>query len=349
MDPGAQFQVLRKEDFDPFVSRLAGLGKLVAPVAREAGAFSFEEVRRAERISLEHTPTILPPKKYFLPQRETLLEYDLHQGARTEALCSCEEITLFGVHTCDLLAIHCLNMVFLERPRDFNYLLRRRKITIIGIECNTYCDEHASCAMSGSYLPGGGYDLFFTDIGEAYIVHVNTQRGDDIGDAVNLFSPAGDAELSALAELRERKRAAFQVEIPLDPRKIPGIFDTSLDHPVWKELDSRCLACGSCTMVCPTCYCFDVRDEVRVDMKRGRRYRVWDSCQNETFALVAGGENFREHRGDRQRHRYYRKFSYPVGTYHRWFCTGCGRCSRSCMAGISLKETLTALAAPKGT
>jgi len=87
-----------------------------------------------------------------------------------------------------------------------------------------------------------------------------------------------------------------------------------------------------------------VRDEVRLVPSSGRRFRVWESCQSEPFALVAGGENFRKSRGSRQRHRYYRKFAYPVEKYHRFFCTGCGRCSRACMTGIKLKETLDTLA-----
>ena len=91
-------------------------------------------------------------------------------------------------------------------------------------------------------------------------------------------------------------------------------------------------------------YCFDVIDEPNLDLNTGKRYRVWDSCQNEGFAKVAGNENFREERGLRQRHRYMRKFSYPVGKFSKYFCTGCGRCSRTCMAKINLKETINALA-----
>ncbi|MCL4536589.1 MAG: 4Fe-4S dicluster domain-containing protein [Nitrospirae bacterium] len=108
-------------------------------------------------------------------------------------------------------------------------------------------------------------------------------------------------------------------------------------------MEERCLACGNCTNVCPTCYCFDIIDEIELDMKTGRRYRRWDSCQLEPFAKVAGGENFRKERSARQRHRYYRKFRYPVSKFARFFCTGCGRCSRTCMAKINLKDVLSAL------
>jgi sulfhydrogenase subunit beta (sulfur reductase) len=343
-----QYVVLAKDDVDGLITRLAKLQPVAAPVAKGGGAFAFSAVHDAREVALEHVPTILPPKKYFLPPRETLLNFDVRRGMHVETVGNAEPLTLFGVHTCDIAGIQCLNMVFSERPRDYNYLLRKRRITVIGLECNRYCDEFASCALVGSCLPNGGYDLFLTDIGDRYLVHVNTQAGDDIVDATKLFAPAGDAHLEALKALREHKRGIFQSEVAVDPRKLPPLFARALEHPVWQSLDGRCLACGNCTMVCPTCYCFDVRDEFRIDLATGRRIRAWESCQSEPFALVAGGENFRKSRGSRQRHRYFRKFAYPADKFHRFFCTGCGRCSRTCMAGISLKETLAAIASGTG-
>lgn len=125
---------------------------------------------------------------------------------------------------------------------------------------------------------------------------------------------------------------------------LPGIFEKSFHHEIWSKAADKCLSCGNCTNVCPTCYCFDVIDETELDITKGKkRIRVWDSCQNESFALVAGGENFREERSERLRHRFYRKFKYPVDRYGKSFCTGCGRCSRQCMAGIDLKEILNEL------
>ena len=122
--------------------------------------------------------------------------------------------------------------------------------------------------------------------------------------------------------------------------KIPQLFERSLKSTIWDSIGDRCLSCGNCTNVCPTCYCFDVVDELNLDLKTGKRIRVWDSCQNERFAKVAGGESFRETRTRRKKHRFYRKFSYPVERFNKFFCTGCGRCTRTCMAKISLKETL---------
>ncbi|MBI3592945.1 MAG: 4Fe-4S dicluster domain-containing protein [Nitrospirae bacterium] len=339
----AQYVILKKEDFGGFISRLSKLQKVVAPVFRGCNNYAFEEVHSGEKIALNYIPTVLPPKKFFMPQRETLVEYNLGKGLDVETIVEFDRMVLFGVHTCDLAGIQCLNMVFSVRPRDYNYLTRKRKINIIGFECNGYCDEYASCSLVNASLPSGGYDLFFTDLGDYFIVHINTQVGEDIIETTKFFEVAVESHLKELADLREKKRTAFNNEIPIEPRNIPELFDRSFESKVWKDLEERCLACGNCTNVCPTCYCFDIRDEIGLDMKTGRRYRVWDSCQLEPFAKVAGGENFRKARSARQRHRYYRKFRYPVYKFSRFFCTGCGRCSRTCMAGIRLKETLNAL------
>jgi len=339
-----QYMILSKDNFDAFISRLSKLQKLVAPVAKGYDNYAFEEVTSGDQIAVKYIPTVLPPKKYFLPQRETLLEYNVGKGLEVRPVAEYEKMAIFGVHTCDLAGIQCLNMVFSIRPRDYNYLIRKRKLDIIGLECNEYCDKHASCCLVSSHLPNGGYDLFFTDLGDYFIAHVNTQVGENIVESTKYFTQAESLHLEALKDMREKKRAAFKNEVSIEPAFIPEMFDRSFDSKVWKELEERCLACGNCTNVCPTCYCFDILDEMELDLRTGRRYRQWDSCQLEPFAKVAGGENFRKERSARQRHRYYRKFRYPVVKFARFFCTGCGRCSRTCMAEINLKETLNALA-----
>lgn len=354
------YYILKKENFDAFIKKLAKKRKVAAPVAKDmdgslnvlplsregvtsSGNWVFEEVTSSEKIALDYISTILPPKKYFMPQKETMLDFDRTYGENAVANIEMDDMVIFGVHPCDLAGIQCLNMVFAEKPRDFNYLLRKSKITLIGLECNHACDESSICVLMNTCVPSGGYDMFFTDMGNKFVVHVNTQRGDDIIKETNLFSKSTSQDIAELDKLRGKKCSEFVSAINIEPQKIPEVFAQAWDSPVWEDVGKRCLACGNCTNVCPTCYCYDIYDEVNFDLKTGVRMRRWDSCQVETFAKVAGGENFRKERSERQRHRYYRKFKYPLEKYYRFFCTGCGRCTRTCMAKISLKETLKSL------
>ncbi len=335
--------VLRKNFFDDFISCLTKISKVVAPVQKGYNKYEFEEIKAGSQISLKYIPTILPPKKYFMPQYEVLAEYNLAERQKMQAIVEYEPLIIFGVHTCDLSGIQCLNMVFSDRPKDLNYLIRKKYITIIGLECNEYCDEYASCGLMDSYLPKGGYDLFFTDLGEFFVIHVQTITGEEIVKKARVVEDARAENLAKLEELRVKKREIFKNEVDVELDEIPELFDRGFNHPVWEEIGNRCLSCANCTNVCPTCYCFDVMDQPHLDLKTGKRIRVWDSCQNEPFAKIASGESFRAKRSDRKRHRFYRKFKYHNLRFSRYFCTGCGRCSRTCMAKINLKETILAL------
>jgi len=184
--------------------------------------------------------------------------------------------------------------------------------------------------MSLHHLPKGGYDLLFTELDDGYFVHINTQQGETLTTESGLFEPASDRAQHELETLWKKKKNRFNREIPIDYQDL-RLFKETFDSTVWDEVGECCLAGGNCTNVCPTCYCFDVLDETDLDLTRGRRIRVGDSCQDEGFAMVAGGESF------------HRKFNYPMTRYGRMFCPGCGRCSRTRMAAIDLPETIKAL------
>src|SRR5659263_731999 len=169
----------------------------------------------------------------------------------------------------------CLNMVFSEPPEDHNYLIHKQNLKIIGLECNDYCDEFANCHLMNTHLPDGGYDLFFTELGAYFIVHINTPAGKKIIKSVGFFKIAQRSHLKELASFREKKKALFKIELPIELDLIPDLFDRSFESKVWEDLDERCLACGNCTSVCPTCCCFDIKDEINRDFNAGKRYRVW--------------------------------------------------------------------------
>ena len=138
-------------------------------------------------------------------------------------------------------------------------------------------------------------------------------------------------------------QAHFDQHIFVPQTRLGAVMSASYNNPVWAETAARCVGCGTCNLVCPTCYCFEVEDEVDITASGGKRVRHWDGCLLREFSQVAGGEVFRASLADRQRHRVFRKFKYlSEGTGVPW-CVGCGRCTAYCTAGISIVEIVNRL------
>ena len=342
-----RYVYLAKKDLSKFIDSLKKKRKVVGPVKKE-NKFVFDEIEETSQLCLEYVPTILPLKKYFLPQKEVLGKFTMGETKMTETTIEVEPTVVIGAHTCDIDGLECLDSVFHTDPADPYYTRRKKSIVIIGYECMFPCDEHAVCVTMDTHVPKAGYDVMMTDAGDKYILHVNSKYGDEILAGIKVLEVPEDKDLGKvkdeLQKLREDKIGKFKRKINAEFRELSNIFEKAYNSKVWEEVGKKCISCGNCTAVCPTCYCFDMYDDVTLDIKSGERKRVWDSCQLEEFAEVAGGENFREERSSRQRHRYYRKFSYSVKKYKKIFCTGCGRCTRTCMAGISLVDTINVLA-----
>jgi len=337
-----KYASLKKSDLNDWLKHLQKKAKLYAPRKKE-NLFVFRPVKEVEDVCLEYIPTILPPKKYYFPQKEKLLKFSSQPFKTAKAIERFDEFILFGVHTCDIAGIQCLDVTFRDAPEDPNYLNRKDKMTIIGIECLKYCDEYANCTSMGNHVPRGGYDLMMVDIGEKFIIHINSEKGERLVTKLDYIKEATEADMSSLERAREAKKKIFKEEFTAALPNVYDAFDKRFASDVWKDVGRRCVACGNCTAVCPTCYCFDTADDMELSLNEGIRYRIWNSCQMDDFAKVAGGEDFRKGRDGRQRHRYYRKFKYSVDKYNRYFCTGCGRCTRTCMADISLIETVNSL------
>ena len=337
-----KYAVIKKEYLNKWLEHLKKSARLYAPQKKE-NLFVFRPVKDVEKVCLKYIPTILPPKKYYFPQKEKLLKFSVSPFKTAKAIEGFEEFILFGVHTCDIAGIQCMDVIFRESPEDPYYLNRKDKMTAIGIECLEYCDKYASCTAVGNHEPRGGYDIMMIDIGGAFVLHINSKKGERLLKGLNYIKKASVDDMTMLEHVRENKKKIFKNEFIAPIEKAYKTFGKSFDSEVWQDVGKRCIACGNCTMVCPTCYCFDIFDETDLSFNDGIRYRIWNSCQMDDFDKVAGGEDFRKGRDARQRHRYYRKFRYSQDKFNRYFCTGCGRCSRTCMAGIKLIETVNSI------
>ena len=325
--------ILKKQDLNDFVNRLLPQYRIGGPVQKNGG-YAFEAIENFEELRLEYPTTILPPKKFLMPVKETLFEFEDARKGKMKRPELDPPTVIFGVHACDLHAIQLLDQVFSTGHIDPNYVNRRRQTIIISIECLAPCDGHSFCKSMGTLSVDEGYDLHMVDLGDAYAIDVMTEAGTELMKNAKSV-PASAADIDRLNAALSEKWPRFPYRLDFDISDLPSLLNMSMKSPLWAELGERCLACAACTNVCPTCFCFDVKDEIDLDMTHGRRVRTWDSCQLDEFANVAGGHNFRKNRALRQRHRFMRKGRYILEAHKHLGCVGCGRCARACLVDIT--------------
>jgi sulfhydrogenase subunit beta (sulfur reductase) len=334
-------RVLQKKALPTLVGGLLAEQKVVGPKPRQ-GKFAFDEIRSPEELVLGYPTTILPPKEWLLPHQEKLFDFKLGPNPEVRLAVEAEPVVLFGVHPCDIAGIECLDEVMAEGNPDPYYLARRAKMTIVGVDCSP--DEYCYCSFTGTATVDSGYDVFLTDIGDAYVADVATDAGKRLMAKVPT-QPAEAAHLAAIKEHQAKKAAEIQCKLDTDIRLLPMVMTNAIGSQLWEKHAELCFSCGACSLVCPTCYCFNVTDDVNLDLTTGSRVRSADTCMLEPFAKVASGENFRERRHSRLLHRIERKFHYQYVKYGRPHCTGCGRCRRSCVAGIDQLDVIADLLA----
>ncbi|MGQ9731508.1 MAG: 4Fe-4S dicluster domain-containing protein [Candidatus Zipacnadales bacterium] len=329
--------VMQKEALATLIEKVLAEQKVVGPQRVPRGphssVFAFDEIKSPVELELNYPTTILPPKAWLLPPTEKLFEFQLGPQPTVKASLEAEPIVLFGLHPPDIAGIKCLDEVMSEGNPDPNYLARREKITIVGTEISA--EEYPYASWVGNATADSGYDLFLTDIGEVLVCDVATEKGQALVDLI-ATRPATEEDRAAVEEVRRQTAAAAETVMgDVDIRTLPLVLTKATGSKVWEKHSEPCFRCGSCNLVCPTCYCFNVEDRTNPDLQTGARVRIWDGCMLDPFATVAGGENFRKEPKDRLLHRVSRKFHYQYTKYGHPHCTGCGRCVRTCVAKIN--------------
>ncbi|WP_224962310.1 4Fe-4S dicluster domain-containing protein [Geomonas subterranea] len=307
---------LKTSRLDQFLETLRLFGELHAPTVSESGVHRFAPLEDPGDLFLDYRRTQIPPKKYLLPFREEILRYT--GGVYREGHSGAGDIVLFGIHSCDLEGIAYLDRVFLADPADPGYSARRSRLTLIGVSCEP--DDFCFCPEKREST---ACDLFLTQ--------------SDQGFHLASHSVKGEALLSASGHLLEKgpppsppPRASGYCFPPQDPQL------RFSDHPLWKKFASTCVSCGACSVCCPTCYCFDIREYPALP-EGGTRIREWDNCLFASHGEVAGA-NFRPERLDRLRFRFLHKFCGFTPLQGVNSCVGCGRCKEVCPVGIDLRE-----------
>ena len=334
-------KVLPKACLRDFLEGLKRWGVLIAPV-KKGEKFVFREVSSVDQVEPVYTRTILPPKKFLVPYRRVRYSYNL-LDLSFESSFKARNQVIFGVHSCDLHGISILDSIYLKENPDPRYLEVRKKTVLIGISCVP--DDYCFCLSTGTAFPeGANWDLFLTDIGSDYFVSIGTPKGDEIVYSMKeLFREIEKGDLNAYKATTLKKKKLFKPEQLPDLERISHVVELEYDSEVWSEEAKRCLGCGTCTNVCPTCFCYTSVDVPNLEGNKVKRIEFTTSCQYPYYSLVAGGHYFKATRADRFKHRYYHKLVGYLYQIEKLGCVGCGRCSAECPASISMVETIKKL------
>ncbi len=329
-----KLQVIEKSDHKFFVKNLIS-NYQVEGVKEKRGSFFYGSIRSPDELCLDFDCTVISPKKYFLPSKETLFRFKIGPTHDAAPVFDATQFILFGVHPYDLKAINQMDQIFTRQVPDPHYMIRRKAAIIIGVDPTRVAPRSFWADMEAA-TTSNGFDLMFSDMGKKFLVEIGSKKGEDILDRYGKVRPATADEIRQRVILRsDITHLSKEQGLSFPYREIPKILERSEEKLLWEEKASKCLSCGTCNLVCPTCYCFDVQDDMSLDLISGERFRRWDGCLLEDFAKVATGENFREARTSRYRHRFFRKGLYLTGVLNDIACVGCGRCASACLPDIA--------------
>ncbi|MBM4093061.1 MAG: hydrogenase [Planctomycetes bacterium] len=331
------FKTLDKREFRSLVELLLESNEVVGPkhigtTAAGEPIHQFLPITSFDEMDLEYRATQYSAKTYFLPFLETLCTFTFSdEDWEQEISYRLQPRAIIGLRAYDINALLKLDKVFIRGRFPSPYYVSRRKNTfIVGIDHEPEEDEFTR-SMS-AHIAMHGFDLFLTDLGDRYFVAIDSDCGFNLLMRVHA-KEVTDADTHAYLQVRKRIREGFKTEINV--HNLPHLLDLEFTSEVWEKWGKKCLSCGSCAMVCPTCYCYGVKEEVAMDFSRSQKKRQLYSCNLIDFAEVAGGHNFRPGQETRLKYRYYHQYRGFLEDYDEPKCVGCNRCGRVCLAGIS--------------
>ncbi|MFZ7103535.1 MAG: 4Fe-4S dicluster domain-containing protein [Peptococcaceae bacterium] len=314
----------------PQVLELLAQDYQVLVPAKFEGVTRFAPYRQDTELALEEN-VLLPPKDIFFPQTEKMYKYKAKdQALEIEEIPASESVQLlFGVRSCDMKSIDCLDQVFLTKGYvDPFYKDKRDRSIFIALSCVQPMETCFCTSMGIDPQKGLGADIQAYDLGDKLGFAGITEQGREV-----LAKMAG---LLTEEEVTVPPTAEFTLTADVEgvPEKLRNMFD----HPIWDDISRKCLNCSACAYICPTCHCFDIANEVRGE--DGVKIRCWDCCMFDEYTVMAGGHQPRPGKKERVRNRFLHKLRYFPERYQMLLCTGCGRCVAKCPVNMDITRVI---------
>ena len=327
---------------DNLFEKIASTQTLYLPVDNEKGSSDFKKWEQGTVMS-NKLNTARSAKDFFFPQVENLVAFKT-EGKNINIVDIREEnddFVLFGVRQCDIKSFEILDNVFLKDPVDTFYKSRREHGVIVSLAC-TRPSETCFCSAFGidPAAPAGDVSAWLAEDG--LCLTPNTEKGEKLVAALgDMVSECG----TETVEKQQESTRAIMKKLPLANLSTEAFggdkTEEFFNSPHWKTLSESCLGCGTCTFVCPTCQCYDIKD-----FNTGKgviRYRCWDSCMYSEFTKMAHGNN-RNSKVERFRQRFMHKLVYyPANNNGLYSCVGCGRCLAKCPISMNIVKVMKTL------
>lgn len=321
-----------QKEFTVFIpSRENGAAEMVVWDGKDAGFLDW------------YRNTVIPPKANFLMNIEKLFGFRKEAGSFKLETPAAEEQKqlIFGIRPCDARAIAIIDMVFKDAYEDKYYLSRRENSLLIGMGCLRPYDSCFCTSLGLGPAEAKDVDIMLTDIGDYLVIEEITDKGKELVANTNDLEEADQEDATRTAEAKDN--AATKVTRKIDTREIAARLPRAFENKeFWEKVSAKCISCGICTFLCPTCYCFDINDELLKG--DGTRYRNWDSCSFPVYTKMPA-ENPREEKWRRVRQKVNHKYEFYPMLFDIIACTGCGRCIRLCPVNWDITQTLSGLPA----
>jgi sulfhydrogenase subunit beta (sulfur reductase) len=334
-------RAFKKTELIEVLNRLRERYRLYAPV-RQGDITSYGTLASGDQADFTAVNTRLSPKSIIYPQSDCMFAFsadktDDQAGILREVEKDLPPTVVFGIRPCDAKAFQLVDLNFNTPEYQDPWWIKRRQTTaLVGLACNRPCSTCFCTSVGSGPFSTDGLDLLLIDLGDELVAEVVTTRGAEVLEEAGIRQPATEAmtdKALALQAEAEQSIGATLSTANLKEQDLTALFNA----PFWDEVQFACINCGVCTFVCPTCWCFDVQDEVRGN--QGVRLRNWDACMFPLFTLHGSGHNPRSQKLQRVRQRFMHKLKYFVDKYNQGVaCVGCGRCVQQCPVNIDIRQ-----------
>ena len=326
--------ILSKQNLAPLLESMAEGRDVFVPAVVD-GVAKFARYSQDLEPAFNLVNTTMPPKDLLFPQTQKMYHFDVDANGsyRIHEYDESREQVVFGIRPCDMRSITCLDEVFLTKGFvDEFYANAREKLLTVCIGCAQAAETCFCESMSVDPQLAPNADVMLQDCGDVYRVLAQTEKGE-----------AEVARWGALDDEGEASPVACDVPLKVEMDGVVDKLENMYDHPIWENLSVKCLNCGTCTYVCPTCHCFDISQDMR--RKDGVRFRCWDSCMFSEYTAMAGGHNPRPEKLERVRNRFMHKLNFFERRYGMSLCVGCGRCVEKCPVALDITRLIDEIGA----